>query len=28
MKQDEIPLYRAEHREFIDDDGELQIATM
>ncbi|CAM2728350.1 unnamed protein product [Rotaria socialis] len=28
MKQDEMPLYRAEHREFIGDDGELQIATM
>ncbi|CAF4441595.1 unnamed protein product, partial [Rotaria magnacalcarata] len=28
MKQDEIRLYRAEHREFIDDDGELQMATM
>ncbi len=27
MAQEEIPLYRVEHQQYIDDDGEIQIAT-
>lgn len=27
MAQEEIPLYRTEHQQYIDDDGEIQIAT-
>ena len=28
MKYNEVPLYRCEHRELIDDEGEVQIATV
>ena len=27
MAQEEIPLYRIEHQQYIDDDGETRIAT-
>jgi hypothetical protein len=27
MAQEEIPLYRVEHEQYIDDDGEIRIAT-
>ena len=27
MAQEETPLYRVEHQQYIDDDGEIQIAT-
>jgi len=27
MKQTDIPLYRCDRKEYIDDDGELQIQT-
>ena len=27
MAQEEIPLYRVEHQQYIDDDGEIQLAT-
>lgn len=27
MIQEEVPLYRVEHQQYIDDDGEIQFAT-
>ena len=27
MTQEEIPLHRVEHQQYIDDDGEVRIAT-
>ena len=27
MAQEEVPLYRVEHQQYIDDDGEIRIAT-
>jgi hypothetical protein len=27
MEQEEIPLYRVEHHQYIDEDGEIQIST-
>lgn len=27
MAQEEIPLYRVEYQQYIDDDGEIQIVT-